>query len=132
MSCVTCHDPHEDSRTTLGHATRECTQCHQDHAGPWIYEHPPVTEDCTICHDPHGAVADDLLAVRDPVVCLACHTVSDDRHINTGEGVVTIDQDFPAGTPSELTPNIGFAFYTRCTDCHGNVHGSYQDPHLRR
>ena len=31
-----------------------------------------------------------------------------------------------------VTGAVASAFYTRCTDCHGAIHGSYETPHLLR
>jgi DmsE family decaheme c-type cytochrome len=129
LSCVSCHDPHEDSRTTLGHPTSDCATCHQDHVGPWVFEHMPATEDCTTCHDPHGSPSDDLLAISQPSICITCHSTSDDRHMNAGEGL-TRSTDTMLG--DSITDAVSFSMYGRCTDCHGAIHGSYQDPHLRR
>lgn len=135
ISCVNsgCHEPHEDRRTVLGAANTRCASCHQDYVGPWIFEHPPVTEDCGFCHEPHGAVSDNLLATPEPAICLSCHTPADDWHTRTGEGVLTITGDFPTAASGEtLTAGVGGAYYMRCSNCHGAIHGSYQDPHLRR
>ena len=82
---------------------------HQDHAGPWIYEHPPVAEDCSYCHAPHGSSADGLLETNQPGACITCHTLAQ-------QGAV----------------HEPWAFVSRCTDCHGSIHGSYADPHLRQ
>jgi DmsE family decaheme c-type cytochrome len=109
MGCVDCHSPHESQRTQLGSATEKCTQCHQAQAGPWIYDHTPVLEDCGYCHVPHGASADNLLSANQPGTCVYCHTIAE------------------VGTTHDPQ-----AYVTRCTDCHGAVHGSYADPHLRR
>jgi DmsE family decaheme c-type cytochrome len=104
LTCADCHPPHGDRRTTFGDRTRLCAGCHQDHAGPWIYEHTPVAEDCTLCHNPHGTASRNLLDTSEPALCLSCHTV-----------------------PSFHSPDIAPArFYTRCTDCHGAIHGSYE------
>jgi DmsE family decaheme c-type cytochrome len=111
VGCTDCHNPHESRRVALGARTALCTNCHQDHAGPWIFEHPPVTEDCTICHSTHGANSDNLLTTNQPGSCISCHTVTL-GHANSS-----------AATRQH---------FTRCTDCHGAVHGSYADPHLRR
>jgi DmsE family decaheme c-type cytochrome len=135
LSCVSsgCHEPHEDRRTVLGAVNSRCASCHQDYLGPWIFEHPPVVEDCGYCHDPHGSITDDLLATQDPAICLSCHTPADDWHTRTGEGVDMITEDFPtAASGQALTAGVGGAYYMRCANCHGAIHGSYQDPHLRR
>jgi DmsE family decaheme c-type cytochrome len=109
LDCSDCHSPHQSGRETLGARTDTCAQCHQEVMGPWIYEHPPVAEDCMHCHTPHGASADDLLEPNQPAACISCHTL-----------------------PTSGAVHDPFAFTTRCTDCHGAVHGSYTDPHLRR
>jgi DmsE family decaheme c-type cytochrome len=111
IGCTDCHKPHENRRVTLGARTALCTSCHQDHAGPWIFEHPPVAEDCSLCHSPHGANADNLLATNQPGACISCHTVP----LFHAAGSTTTGVHF-----------------TRCTDCHGAVHGSYTDAVLRR
>lgn len=109
--CTDCHSPHESRRVALGARTALCTSCHQDHQGPWIFEHPPVAEDCTICHSTHGTNSDNLLTTNQPGSCISCHTVV----LGHANGAAATRQHF-----------------TRCTDCHGAVHGSYADPHLRR
>lgn len=109
LGCTDCHAPHENRKVTLGAATARCTSCHQDVAGPWIFEHAPVAEDCGHCHAPHGAVAPDLLTVSQPAACISCHSV--------------------ATMGATHDPQ---AFVTQCTDCHGAVHGSYTDRHLRK
>jgi DmsE family decaheme c-type cytochrome len=109
LGCTDCHQPHGEPRVALGVATSRCTGCHQDYGGPWIYEHPPVTEDCGYCHAPHGTSSRALLETSEPGVCISCHTVAE------------------AGAVHDP-----FAFVTGCTNCHSAVHGSYADPHLRR
>ncbi len=109
LGCTDCHEPHASRRQTLGAATRRCLECHQEVAGPWIYEHPPVTEDCSYCHTPHGASADFLLETSQPAACISCHSL-----------------------PIAGAVHQPYAFTTACTDCHNAVHGSYADPHLRK
>jgi DmsE family decaheme c-type cytochrome len=109
VGCTDCHGAHESRRETLGSATRQCVGCHQEVAGPWIYEHPPVNEDCGYCHAPHGASADFLLEASQPAACISCHTL-----------------------PIAGAIHQPYAFTTACTDCHNAVHGSYTDPHLRK
>jgi DmsE family decaheme c-type cytochrome len=107
LSCADCHDPHGDRRTALGDRTQLCTGCHQEHAGPWIFEHTPVAEGCSTCHNPHGGASYNLLDSIEPALCLSCHTV-----------------------PAFHAP--GAAYHTRCTDCHGAIHGSYESRRLLR
>jgi DmsE family decaheme c-type cytochrome len=109
LGCTDCHSPHEDRRVTLGARTALCTSCHEAQAGPWIYEHAPVTEDCQYCHTPHGSSAANLLESTQPGACISCHTIAESGAVHDP-----------------------WAFTTRCTDCHSAVHGSYADPHLRR
>jgi DmsE family decaheme c-type cytochrome len=109
LECTDCHPPHESRRTVLGALTEQCVSCHQDAAGPWIYEHPPVTEDCGYCHAPHGTSADFLMEVSQPAACISCHSL-----------------------PISGAVHQPYALTTACTDCHQAVHGSYADPHLRK
>jgi DmsE family decaheme c-type cytochrome len=140
LSCTDCHEPHGDTRTALGDRVSLCAECHQDYAGPWIFEHAPAAEDCTMCHNPHGTASYNLLDTSMPALCISCHSTADPWHFRaTGEpGLRTISTDFPEPpldptVPSEVITTLGAgAFYTRCTDCHGAIHGSYQDRHLRR
>ena len=127
MSCLSCHDPHEDRRISFGDRNQLCASCHQDYVGPWPYEHEPVAEDCGLCHDPHGAPADDLLATIQPVICLGCHPVNDLAHH---------EQSTATGIPgnsigSPITTREARTILNRCTDCHGAIHGSYTDAYLR-
>ena len=141
MSCVSCHDPHEDARVRPGDQNQLCANCHQDTIGPWIYEHPPATEDCQICHDPHGSVTNNMLVTVQPVICISCHSVNDQFHqLAIGPGILDnqqITQDFPTIPNQRIKPfaagqkNQAGTYLRRCTDCHGAVHGSYTDEHLR-
>jgi DmsE family decaheme c-type cytochrome len=137
LSCTDCHASHGDTRTALGDRVSLCAKCHQDYVGPWIFEHAPAAEDCTMCHNPHGSAAPNLLDTSMPALCLSCHSTADPWHFRaTGEpGLQTISTDNPRppGQRDEMITMLGAgAFYTRCTDCHGAIHGSYQDRHLRR
>ena len=136
MQCTSCHDPHGDSRVQLGDATQRCVTCHQDQAGPWVFEHQPVAEDCGECHDPHGAPADALLANPQPVVCLGCHSLADLWHHNTaGTGVrgnTGATGDFPQpGSGAAIGELEARTFLRECTNCHGAIHGSYTDETLQ-
>ncbi|MFP6623232.1 MAG: cytochrome c3 family protein [Myxococcota bacterium] len=127
MSCLGCHDPHEDRRVSFGDRNQLCAGCHQDYVGPWPYEHAPVAEDCGLCHDPHGAVADDLLETIQPIVCIGCHTINDLVH-----HFEVTSTNIPGNTiGSPITAQEARTLLDRCTDCHGAIHGSYTDEYLR-
>jgi predicted CXXCH cytochrome family protein len=63
MLCSDCHDSHGQTTGNLLEPTVNlvCYKCHMEKQGPFVYEHPPVTESCSICHEPHGTVANSLL-----------------------------------------------------------------------
>ncbi len=119
MVCSDCHDAHGQTEDNLNEATVNlvCYRCHADKQGPFVYEHPPVTENCAICHSPHGAVANNLLRQPTTFLCLRCHS---------GHRVgPTFGPHTGAGVP-DTGNNIGAqqAFYTDCTECHAQIHGS--------
>jgi DmsE family decaheme c-type cytochrome len=105
--CVSCHDPHGTTSDVMLRKTgvkETCTQCHAEKEGPFVYEHADLMEDCRTCHSPHGSVNNNLLNQQVPFLCLQCH--SGHR------------------TSSSSTAESKGAFYTRCTDCHSQIHGS--------
>lgn len=115
VSCADCHDPHADKKQALTAKTEMCTKCHQAVRGPHAMEHPPVTEDCLTCHNPHGSPIKKLLVVSQPALCLRCHTLAANRH-----SVNSTDD-------ARITGSI----LRSCTACHGGIHGSAFDQHLR-
>lgn len=103
--CTDCHNPHgstADSQLRELTIRDTCGQCHADKTAPSVFEHADNTQDCTNCHLPHGSVNDNLLAVRQPFLCLQCH---------------------PVHRTSETATNK-VVFNTRCTDCHSQIHGT--------
>ncbi|HUI45651.1 MAG TPA: DmsE family decaheme c-type cytochrome [Nitrospirota bacterium] len=108
MFCYDCHDPHgggggeKNLRRDTVKAT--CTRCHAEKEGPFLYEHADIMEDCVACHTPHGSVNNNLLILREPYLCLQCHP----SH--------PVDSTTTAVTKQ--------AYYTRCTDCHSQIHGT--------
>jgi DmsE family decaheme c-type cytochrome len=105
--CSDCHDPHGTTSESLlrkDTVKETCTMCHAEKEGPFVFEHADLNEDCTECHTPHGSVNNNLLKASMPFLCLQCH-----------EGHPTSES---------LPPGIKAAFYTRCTDCHSQIHGT--------
>jgi DmsE family decaheme c-type cytochrome len=103
--CIDCHQPHgtTNERLLKGETVKEtCTVCHAEKEGPFLYEHSETTEDCRICHHHHGAVNNNLLHVPMPFLCLQCHE----------------------GHNTNSTSTVKPRFYTRCTDCHSQIHGT--------
>lgn len=115
VTCMSCHDPHGSAATKLEQWNATCTGCHQAVRGPHTFEHPPVVEDCTQCHNPHGSPNRRLLEIAQPMACLQCHSLADNRHGQTGS----------AGS------RIGGAALRSCTTCHSAIHGSASDQHFR-
>ncbi len=105
--CTDCHDPHGSQAEKLLRkptVKATCTQCHPEKEGPFVFEHAELTEDCRTCHNPHGSVNNNLLKVQLPYLCLQCH-----------EG--------HRANASTSVERKG-AIYTRCTDCHSQIHGT--------
>lgn len=98
--CTDCHDSHGGILTEKllrkNTIKEQCTQCHIEKEGPFVFEHAEATENCSTCHSHHGSINNNLLVVREPFLCLQCH-----------EG-----------------HSISSKFYTRCTDCHSQIHGT--------
>ncbi len=107
MSCGSCHNPHGTVAEKLidGVSVRDsCLSCHADKRGPFLWEHPPATEDCLTCHDPHGTTRASMLKLGLPRLCTSCH----------GSG--------HAGSARDKSHRAVIG--TSCLQCHGQVHGS--------
>ncbi len=122
VSCLGCHDPHSSKKLSLADQTQQCLDCHQRLRGPHVFEHAPVVEDCANCHDPHGSPNARLLVAGQPMLCLQCHSLPNNRHGLTGSNALT------SAALSQRTPG---AVLRDCVACHGQIHGSAQDQHLR-
>ena len=108
MDCASCHNPHGTVTPNLLDALSPndtCYSCHADKRGPFLWEHPPVTENCMNCHDPHGTITDSMLRMPQPQLCQTCHVAS--RHPSNPYG-----------------PTDPQAFGRACLHCHQNIHGS--------
>jgi DmsE family decaheme c-type cytochrome len=108
VRCSDCHNPHGGPANGIREVriTELCYKCHGQYEGPFVFEHPPVTEDCTTCHQPHGSPHDNLLIQNEPFLCLRCHAGPHSRN-----------QTF-------TSPTLIGQFYNRCTGCHNQIHGS--------
>jgi DmsE family decaheme c-type cytochrome len=109
MTCTNCHNPHGSySESLLKKATinETCYQCHAEKRGPFLWEHPPVTENCLNCHDPHGSNNDFLLKISRPRLCQQCHS-GGQHNSNPRNPAVTL-----------------YAQGRECQNCHSNHHGS--------
>ncbi|GBD98533.1 cytochrome c nitrite reductase pentaheme subunit [bacterium BMS3Abin07] len=105
--CTDCHDPMGSTNENMlrGDSVKAtCTRCHAEKEGPFIYEHAENTEDCTTCHNAHGSINNNLLKVQLPFLCLQCHP----GHVISSSSSVD---------DKRLS-------YTRCTDCHSQIHGT--------
>ena len=127
MVCSDCHDSHGQFEANLNadSVNDVCYKCHAEKQGPFVYKHPPVTEDCGYCHQPHGTVANNLLKQPPTFLCLRCHSGHRGGpafHVFTG-----LLADFGSN------PGTQQAFYTDCTQCHSQIHGSdVPSPHRPR
>ncbi len=105
IGCSDCHNPHgtpNPSQLKQTSVNENCYTCHAERRGPFLHEHPSVSENCANCHEPHGSVNDRLLKVRMPRLCTQCHS-----------GHRTND------------PKTARGFFNRsCANCHSQIHGS--------
>jgi DmsE family decaheme c-type cytochrome len=115
LSCSDCHASHGAGTSTLlirPTLNETCYTCHAEKRGPFLWEHPPASEDCSLCHLPHGSINPALLTKRPPLLCQQCH--SQMGH----PSVAQTTQGLPDANPS------GFLLAGSCMNCHSQVHGS--------
>lgn len=125
VTCSSCHNPHGSTgpnQLVKNTVNETCFTCHAEKRGPFLWEHPPATDDCAICHSPHGSNQPALLKARAPFLCASCHQTAGQGHPNTirsGAGLGV--------TGTTLTPGINAQAqvpYQSCMNCHTQVHGS--------
>lgn len=115
MTCSTCHAPHGSDTPGILSASsvnENCFKCHADKRGPYLFDHLPVQENCLLCHVPHSSMNRALLKIRQPFLCLECHSNLPVRG---------------TGSPDAhdvLNPGSRFTFNKGCTNCHPMIHGS--------
>jgi DmsE family decaheme c-type cytochrome len=112
VRCVDCHDLStiKNREFDIGFDWK-CQSCHEEKAGPFLYEHPVTYdylvngESCTECHEPHGSVNDKLLKESGRVLCLQCHSLP----------------------PRHATMHSGLGSKYDCVECHSEIHGSFSN-----
>jgi DmsE family decaheme c-type cytochrome len=123
MVCSDCHDAHGQTEGNLKEASVNlvCYRCHAEKQGPFVFEHPPVTENCAYCHEPHGTVANNLLRQPSPMLCLRCHAGHHNGRQNlTSTTPTPLLGDDKATVGMQLRQGL----YTNCAQCHPQVHGT--------
>jgi len=120
IDCQDCHDPHAGfEQTDWNGLNAVCLNCHNEMAGPFVYEHDGVSgEDCVACHRPHGSNHDKLLVTESNSMCLQCHF---EQGFNS-------DENWTIGGMPHSGALTGEG---RCYDCHTEVHGSNTDPNFK-
>ncbi len=107
MVCSDCHSihPNKDGRKQVRTNKQNCITCHADVAGPFVYEHDPVSDltgdGCLECHRAHGSSNVAMLNSVSRGLCIRCHT---DKSVNHHPGRTCWD-----------------------SGCHSAVHGSNHD-----
>ena len=115
MSCTGCHSPHDSTTDHLlarDNVNQVCYGCHAEKRGPFLWEHPPATEECTLCHEPHGSNHPALLKRRPPLLCQQCHS-------QAGHPSFAYTED---GLP-DSNPSV-YLLGGSCLNCHPKVHGT--------
>ncbi|MBI5755778.1 MAG: DmsE family decaheme c-type cytochrome [Nitrospirae bacterium] len=115
MTCSTCHTPHGSSTQGLLSASsvnENCYNCHADKRGPYLFEHLPVQENCLLCHKPHSSIHRPLLKVRQPFLCLECHSN------------LPVKSTGMPDPHNVMDPRSRYVYNRGCTNCHPMIHGS--------
>ena len=123
VACSSCHNPHGSSGPKLLHkatVNETCYSCHAEKRGPFLWEHPPASDNCSNCHTSHGSNHASLLKSRSSFLCTSCHIAG--GHSTTGiRSGNDLGSGVVAGAGANATPQmIGKA----CLNCHTQVHGS--------
>jgi len=119
IACSDCHNPHGSTgpKMLIKNTVNEtCYGCHADKRGPYLWEHPPATDDCSHCHVAHGSNIAPLLKVRPPWLCQGCHAGS--QHTTPAFSGRGLPQSAGGTAPSQQL------LLRACINCHSAIHGS--------
>lgn len=117
--CADCHNPHGSTGPKMlvkNTVNETCWTCHADKRGPFLWEHPPASDDCTNCHTPHGSNIAPLLKNRPPWLCQGCH--AGDAHTTPALSGRALPSAAGGTAPS---PQM---LLRACVNCHSAIHGS--------
>ena len=120
VGCSDCHQTHgSGGQSLLKEFTlnETCYNCHPEQRGPFLWEHEPVREDCSTCHTPHGSTQTALLKMREPFLCMTCHTNSRASH----DAMISGANQLPGATSAQA---YNMLLTRGCENCHSKVHGS--------
>jgi DmsE family decaheme c-type cytochrome len=136
MICSDCHGVHGgpgDAGLKTFSVNDTCYTCHAEKRGPFLWEHPPVSENCVLCHSAHGSVNQGMLTRRQPHLCQSCHEATGMANKSTGPHVrhsrLALSYRAP-GEPDVGPDGIGNRGISRlvmgegCMNCHSQVHGT--------
>lgn len=116
LECTSCHNPHgsPNDKLLLAPTVNEiCYSCHAEKRGPFLFEHPPVTENCANCHDPHGSNHEKMLKTIKPRLCQQCHDPTSHP-----------TRAYAISDPRVVPIPLRFIPGRQCANCHFNIHGS--------
>jgi len=125
VACSSCHNTHggPGPKMLIKNTLNEtCYTCHTEKRGPFLWEHPPASDDCATCHTSHGSNQPALLKARAPFLCSQCHQTAGQGHPNTVRSGVGLGITGTTLTPgANAQPQVA---YKACMNCHTQVHGS--------
>lgn len=139
VGCSDCHNPHGTvgPKLLVGNSVNEtCWNCHAEKRGPFLYDHPSVSDDCMNCHTPHGSTNAPLLKMRAPWLCQQCHSGTTPHPGNVynaamlpggalaNANVATTNVNPVTGAPVTRNNPAAQLSYRGCPDCHSQIHGS--------
>jgi len=144
VACSDCHNPHGSAGPKLvakSSINETCYTCHAEKRGPFLWEHPPATDDCMNCHTPHGSTNAALLKMRSPWLCQRCHSDAAPHPgavysgANLPGGAVNIlNNPATTATAGIVNPLTGLKTTQTapanqmalrgCSNCHSQIHGS--------